>query len=272
MAITSLNDVAIGLSSTSRQTMIINKASIASQVANNYCSLWRATGWPVQPAIPAAVTICDKTTVGAWNFTYPSGGQSLYLAAAKMTMSVAGNGVEVHDRLVHMGGLSGIVTTAQTVGLVVSGSTSNLQARLGNSDLSELQWWLECYTTTGVTAVNFTAAVTNTDLSTSNIVIAPGASMAASRLFPVIPAAGKKIKSIDTVTLSASTGTAGNFGFSVTREITSLEITNVSYMRKYTWAETELSPVLDSTCLSFIVACASSSTGALLGNLRLIQA
>lgn len=170
-----------------------------------------------------------------------------------------------------MGGLSGIVTTAQTVGLVVNGSTGNLPARLGKADLSELQWWLECYSATGASAVNFTVSITYTDASTGTYVVAPGASMAASRLFPIIPAAGKQIKSIDSVLLSATTGTAGNFGFTVTRELTTLETTIGNYVRKYTWAETELSTVYDNACLMPIIMCASSSSGVLIGNLRFIN-
>lgn len=269
MTITSINDVAVGLSNTTRQTMQWNKASIASQVANTYTSLWRATGVPVQANIPSAIEICYKGTLGAWNFVSPTA--TLYIGGAKMVSANSGTGVEVHDRLVQMGGLSGVVTTTQTVGLVVTSTTNNLPARLGASDKSELQWWLECYSATGATAVNFTVGLTYTDASTTTFVIAPGANMAAGRVFPIFPTAGKQIQSIDSVTLSATTGTAGNFGFTVTRELTTLETTNAFYMRKYTWAETEIPIVLDNTCLMIMTMNPTTSSGTLIGNLRIIN-
>jgi hypothetical protein len=275
MAFTSIDDIGTGLAATDRQIMNWSKASITSQVAGTYCSLWRATGTPAQAAIPAAVTICDKTTVGAWNFVSPNtaAGEALYIAKAKWIVGNGGTGFELHDRLVHMGGLSGIVTTVQTVALVVNGSTSNLPNRLGKADLSELQWWLECYTNLGATGVNFTIAVTYTDASTGNIVLAPGANFAASRVLPVLSAhaSGLPIQSIDNVTLSATTGTAGSFGFTVTRELTSFESVQANAARNYIWSETEMTNILESTCICGYTMCSTTGSGSIVGSIKVIH-
>lgn len=273
MAITSTNDVAAGLAAADNQVMMINKLSQASQTAARYCSMWRGSGIPGQAAIPTTSAICDKTTLGGWNFTSPDtgNGKELYIAGGKMIPANGGTTIEFHDRLVQMGGLSGIVTTAQTVSLVVSGVTSNLQARLGRSDLSDVMWWIEWYTATGATGVNFTVAVTYTDLSTGNIVIAPGASAAAGNLFRILPVAGKIIKQIDSVTLSATTGTAGNFGFTATRELIAMETTVANWMKKYNWMDLELTAIEDSACITMHVLPTTTSSGTLLGNLRVIH-
>ena len=53
MSILSVDDVVAGMTQRS-QSLIIAKASIATQAAAGFSSLWRATGVPAQGAIPAA--------------------------------------------------------------------------------------------------------------------------------------------------------------------------------------------------------------------------
>ena len=43
------------------QTLVVNKASIATQLAGGFSSLWRATGTPGQGAITGAAAVCDDT-------------------------------------------------------------------------------------------------------------------------------------------------------------------------------------------------------------------
>ena len=271
--ITSQNDVNAGLAGTDRQRMVLNKSSI-NGTAGRYISLWRATGTPAQAAIPAAVTICDKTTIGAWSYVAPDTANSKrhYFAGGAINCSNSTMCHEVHDRLVHMGGLNATLTTAQTVGLVVTGVTSNLPARLGVADLSELQWWLEVYTTTGVTGVTATIAVTHTDNSTVNISLAYPVSAAAGNAFLLAtPTAGKIIKSIDTVTLSATTGTAGSFGFTVTRRLFSIVGGPANGTQKLSFIDTELATPEDNTCITFMSFSNTANSGALIGYLNLIH-
>ena len=49
--------------------ILLDKASIASQAAGTFVSLWRATGQPGQGAIPAAVAVCNNALTGAIGFT-----------------------------------------------------------------------------------------------------------------------------------------------------------------------------------------------------------
>lgn len=51
--------------------------------------------------------------------------------------------LEVHDRLMHMGGLNGTLTTAQAVNLNLNGVTAdNMANRIGDANYSDVQWWL----------------------------------------------------------------------------------------------------------------------------------
>ena len=189
-----------------------------------------------------------------------------------MVSSNTGTDVQIHDRLAHMGTLSGIVTTAQTVGVDVSGTASNVDARRGDANYSDVQWWLEWYTATGVTPTTFTCAVTYDDDSTGTVAVAVAASTAASRMLPIVPAvSGRFIKSIQTVTLAATTGTAGNFGVTATRALGGLSMGMASAGEVGDWAYLGLPRIFDSACLVMIMIPGTTSTGTLYGSGKIIQ-
>lgn len=243
--------------------IVIDKASIANMVAGQIASLWRATGSPGQGAIPTAAAVCTAALAGALGFANQIAPASSYIA---WLFGAAGNGptnLEIHDRLAHMGGLSGIVTTAQGA-LDLTGVAS---ARIGAADFSDVQWWLEWYADTGATGVNATVAVTYDDNSTGNLAaIALGATARASRLFPLVSAvSGRRIKAVNSVTLSATTGTAGNFGITATRPRTAVSFPIANKTETFDWAQLGLAEVPNDACLMMLMVCATTSTGTIRG-------
>lgn len=276
MAITNIDNIAAALADVNRPPFYVNRTSISNTVAGTYHSLWRSGGIPVQPAIPTAAATCDKTLQGTFNFASPSGQNKLYLARSHFVNANNGTAIETYDRLAHMGGLNGTLTTAQTVSLDVNAlSIPNKVGRILQANFSDVSWFLEWYTDTGGTAVTATVAVTYNDLSTANITISLVATTRAGRLYPIIvplAGAGKYIQSVNTVTLSATTGTAGNFGVTAARFLTSSQcgLAYVGYVN--TWAETGCPVVPDSACLwQVIPACPTTSTGQIVGNFNLIE-
>ena len=253
----------------SSSRLSIDKASIANAVAGQFFSLWRATGQPGQGAIPTAAAICDNTTTGGLSFTQQTSPALSYFGALEGACSVANTSLEIHDRLMHMGGLSGIVITSQTVGLnlFANTGTSNLAARDGDASFSEVQWWLEVYTDMGATASNATITVTYNDATTGALtLVAVGGTLRAGRMIPLNPlipaaAAGKYIRNINTVILSASTGTAGNFGFTCTRPRASLYCPVSQAVFGKDWAGLGLADIQNSACLFPIVLAAATTTG-----------
>lgn len=253
-------------------SIVVNKASIASQVAGGFSSLWRATGVPAQASIPGAAAVCDRTLTGALSFSNPTAPSRTYLARLAMLSANSATNVDIHDRLGHMGGLSGTVTTAQSVNVDVDVATSNMVLRRGDANFSDVQWWLEWYTATGATVVNATCAVTYDDASTGNVVVALTASVAASRMLPILPAvAGRFIKSIQSVTLSATTGTAGSFGVTATRNMGGLFLGLANAGVVADWASVGLPRIHDDACLMMIMVPSTTSTGLLYGHGRLVQ-
>ena len=252
--------------------IVIDKALIANAAAGQYHSLWRATGQPGQGAIPAAAANCNQSTVGGMRFSQQTAPAKSYLAYLEATSSNAAMTLEVHDRLMHMGGLNGTLTTAQTVGIDFNGATAdNMAERIGDADYSDIQWWLEWYTDTGATAVTATVAVTYSDGTTGNLT---GVSLAATRrasfmqpLNGLIPAAsgGKFIRAVNTVTLSASTGTVGNFGVTATRLRGSLFMPIANAKFSADWASLPINTIPNSACPFIAVLASTTSTGLLRG-------
>jgi len=272
MAISTLDGL-VNATANNSTRLIIDKASIASQTAGTYVSMWRATGQPAQGAIPTTAAVLNNTTAGGINFTQQTAPATSYLAWLNLNSSNATQTAEIHDRLMHMGGLNGTLTTAQTVNLDLNANlaTSNLAARIGDSNYSDVQWWMEWYTATGATAVTATIAVTYNDGTSGNLTaLSLAATRPASLMIPLnslVPAAsaGKYIRDIDTVTLSATTATAGNFGFTATRYRTGLPLVVANKAETGDWAQLGLSEVYNSSCLFPVMLTTATSTGTLRG-------
>ena len=271
MTITTRDQLIDGLGNNSSR-IVLDKASIASQTAASYCSLWRATGQPGQGAVPASTANCNNTTVGGIGFTQQVAPTTSYGAYLEASTGNAAMTIELHDRLRHMGGLVGNVATAQTVSLDFNGITAdNMVERIGDANYSDIQWWLEWYTATGSTAVTATVNVTYNDGSSGNLT---GAALAATRpashmipLNGLIPAAdsGKYIRAVNTVTLSATTGTAGSFGVTATRPRMTIGCPIANFKFTADWAQLGLPEIYNSSCLFPIVLTSTTSSGTVRG-------
>jgi hypothetical protein len=268
MAITTVDGLVNALGNNSSR-VIIDKASLSNAAAGQFHSLWRATGQPGQGAIPTTAARCDDTLTGAIRFTQQTAPATSYLAILEALCSNTGTTLEIHDRLMHMGGLLGNVATAQTVNLDLFANlaSDNLDARRGDANFSDVQWWLEWYADTGGTAATATVAVTYDDGTTGNLTgIALAATRRASFMQPLnslIPAAasGKYIRDVDTVQLSVSTGTAGNFGVTATRYRGAIFKPLANSRFTADWAALGLPEIANESCLFPIQLAGTTSTG-----------
>lgn len=276
MAITTLDQLIDALGNNSSR-LVLDKASLANAAAGQYHSLWRATGQPGQGAIPGAAAVCDNTLLGSFGFAQQTAPATTYGAWMNAVCSNSAQLVEIHDRLMHMGGLNGTLATAQTVNLDLNANlaTANLDVRKGDANFSDVQWWLEWYGDTGGTAVTATVAVTYNDGTSGNLT---GISLAATRrISQMIPlngsipaaAAGKFIRDVDSVTLSATTGTAGSFGVTATRPRLTMPCPLANMMQTFDWAALGLPEIFNSSCLFPVVIASTTSTGTVRGGGKL---
>lgn len=270
MAITTRDQLINGLGNNSSR-IVLDKASIGSQAAGTSVSLWRATGQPGQGAIPSAVAVCNNTTIGGIGFTQQVAPATSYGAYLEVATGNSAMTVELHDRLVHMAGLVGNLASAQTVGIDLNSlSADNLVERKGDSNYSDVQWWLEWYTATGSTAVTATVAVTYNDGTTGTLSASLAATRPASFMLPLnglIPSAGagKFIRAVTSVTLSATTGTAGSFGVTATRPRMTIGTPIANFKSIADWAQLGLPEIFNSSCLFPIVLTSTTSSGTVRG-------
>ena len=197
----------------------VQKASITS-VAGFHYSLLTSVGFPIAGSVPATGAGAAATNTTAGSLKVPSAlgaGENLFLGQVSLGMQTIGTLI-LYDRLWHTSGLNGTLTTAQTVG------TGTLP-RYATGDGVEL--WLEWYTATGSTVTNVTASFTRQDGTAGQTTtsLALPASVPANRMYQLpLPSGSTGVRSVESVTLSASTLTAGNFGVTLLKRLAVIPI------------------------------------------------
>lgn len=182
-------------------------------------SAWRYDGYPSAGSTPTSVEAPTKATTGAIPFTNPGGGREKWLVQATAVLASTQSlmAILLYDRLLHIGGLDGTVATAQTVGGTLTRNTGGA----GNIIFAEI------YTQVGTTPRNLTVSYTNqggTSSRTTQAVAIGGTAGSADNdtnamLILPLQAGDSGVQAVASATLSASTGTAGNFGITVARPI-----------------------------------------------------
>lgn len=258
MAINSRDELVEALGANS-QPFFADKASIGTTVAGQRFSYWLAMGFPNDGNIPTTAEVCDDTFAGCIGpiIDAPSGSNN-HLLQATIICNQTGATAEVHDRLAHMGGLSMTSAVAQTVDLDLNALSINAD-RLGASDYSDIEWWLEIFVNGGATSADATVNVTFNDGTSNDLsVFSLGATPRKGRLYPLhtmreAADAHKFIRDVNTVTLSGSTGTAGNMGFTCTRRRAIIAATNANTGIVYDWAQLGAPKIENDACLQLIV-------------------
>ena len=271
MPVTNLDELALALKRGLRGPF--NKNSI-TVTAGGTGFFWSTIGYPVAGSIPVAAAVCNNLLLGAMPLAARTGLEERLLALVAYSAQTLGTGLEIEDRLAHMGGLNGTLTTVQTVGVDCSLTTSNLVERIGAADYSDIEWGLDVYTATGATIATPTFAVTFNDNSTgvAGIINAPSgtvtlpASAQTNRRFQI--QGSKPIKSIQSMTLSASTGTAGNLGVTAVRKLALIESILANKTEVYDYAKLGLPKIFDQSCLTFSCLIQGSSSGFITGSVR----
>lgn len=194
----------------------IQAAAATAPVANRWTSLWsynQSDG--ANGATPGAAAVPNRSTIGAMPIVNPAGGRQQWLLGVEAALS-QNCVVMLYDRLLHQGGLSGTVTTAQTVGGTLTRYTST--ESVGN------EIWVEIYTAIGGTATTITASYTNqagtAGRTTRAAAIGGTGNNEAQRMLVLQLQDGDTgVQSVQTVTLAATTGTAGSFGVTIVRPL-----------------------------------------------------
>ena len=236
------------------QVLPYTKSSATAKGAGTFHSLWAVAGTPGAGSTPATGSgqTCSNLTAGAMRFNNPTGGNLSYLARGLMNAGVVGSLI-IYDRLVTTSGLNGTLTTVQNV-------TSEALSRYTTGD--DVQLFIEWYTATGATASNITVNYTN-HLGTTGQVTAAQAftqTPVVGQMQPIFLNGSDAIRTVESVTLSASTGTAGNFGITLMRRLLTIPLPLANSATSMDSFAAGMVKVENSACLAGMVFCSTTST------------
>ncbi len=261
MAIVSLDQ----LLAASNQLKSFGKVSMTAKAAGTFQSLWTAAGLPAAGANPAslAMVIPTSATAGALRFENPATGLS-YISKISSSQQTIGTLI-LYDRIAHSSGLNGTLTTAQAV---------NGAALTRHTTGEDVELFLEVYAATGATASNVTISYTNSAgvAGRTTPAIAMQVTPVAGQMLPIPLQAGDTgIQSVQSVTLSASTATAGNFGITLVKRIAEIPITVAGTGVVLDPFALGFPKIEDNACLSMMVVTSTTSTGFVTGTINIAQ-
>lgn len=183
-------------------------------------STW--TQSPNTGSAPTTAAVPDRTTTGALvdvNSFFNGGAGNLRILRQIIATSQNALGFLIlYDRLSHQGGLSGIVTGAQTTNLPTAALT---RYTTGDGVWACLEIYTALGTTTATTAtISYTNQAGTSGQTSQPVATGATGSVEAHRLLPMNLAQGDTgVRAVASVTLAASTGTAGNFGVTLIKPL-----------------------------------------------------
>jgi hypothetical protein len=247
----------------------------------NWNSLWVSTQWVhgrggETITAPTTAAAPDRTTTGAIGQRNPAAGD---LRCWIRTMMVRGLGLidqmsfMIADRLSHQGGLDGTLTTPQTTNLPTAALT---RYTTGVGVFAAL----EIYTTVGSTGTTATVSYTddagNAGQTSQPINFGGTGFREAQRILPISLASGDLgVRAVASVTLAATTGTAGNFGVTLYRPILALSMKALADFANSGDPLREIGfhipKVEDNACLFMIACSAGQASSGIFGDVCFME-
>jgi hypothetical protein len=242
-------------------------AAAAATVAGRYTSLFTYNTTRTTGVAPGAVAVPTNATPGGMIQTDPGGGRQKWLTQFSAASTQPGVLI-LYDRLLHISGLDGTNVGAQSVG----GTLTRYTDGIGN------QIWIEIYTQIGATSRTITAAYDDEggNPSTSQAVAIGNTGLReAQRIIPLTLAAGDKgVTEVTSVTLSATTGTAGDFGVTVAHPLVQVECPWGASLglRDLLAGQPALPEILTDACLALAWVAAGTTAPQIMASASFIEA
>lgn len=276
MPIANGDDLIAGLTAGPRLRFV--KASQTTEGAGTFHSLWKAAGGPPAGANPPAFNAGSgytptKDTTGAIPFSNPASPALSYLGRMAVRIAVAGELI-VCDRLWACSGFATNSTSTQTVttpGNLPSGRDPNAGA--------DVEPWIEVYTAPGATGATWTMTGTDSAGNTGRTwaYTHPANAESVGQMLQLLPGGASPAstvgcRQVTSFACSVSSGTAGDVGVTLLRELGSVvcELANVKRVQDY--AQLGLPRVYDDACLMMRIYASAGTTGLMMGDCNVAQA
>jgi hypothetical protein len=275
MPINSGDDLIAGLIAGPRIRFV--KASVTSKGAGTFQSLWKVAGGPAAGASPPAFSagsgyVPTKATAGALPFNNSTSPAVSYFAKYNARCTVAGS-VLLADRVWACSGFGTVSTALQSV--TTPGAMPSGRDPFAGGDCEP---WIEIYTAPGGTGATWTVSGTDAAGNTGRTwtYAHPASAEVVGQMCQLLPggaspAATLGIRQVDSFQASISSGTAGDVGVTVIRELAELpmELSNVGRVLDY--AQLGLPRIFDDSALMLQMYCSAVTTGLLMGAVNLGQ-
>jgi hypothetical protein len=226
------------------------KPSVAAKAVATYSDLFDIAGIPSAGVTPTIAGLAyNNASAGAIPVGNNVVNKECFLEALSGFSQNICNLILI-DRLVGWGGLNGT-----TVGVQALGAIALPRYTSGDGVMGYLKFW----TGTGATGQVATVLYTNElGISGRSTTVAIPNSPANGQVLPIpLIGADKGMRSIQSVSLPATTGTAGNFG-----AVLGVPLASVSGQYfQLNWLDLGMPKFLDGACLSFIELCSTTTTG-----------
>lgn len=267
-----LTDYATLLDKLSRPLRVgVDKLSnTAGNESGSWGSQWSLVGsrWTAgaTPSTASGETL-SSSSLGALPLPVVPAGENLYLVGIVGTisdLSPTDQSLCLYDRLVQTGALSGVVTTTQVVNSIALSRFTSGEGVFP---------YIEIYTVLGTTAVTGTITYVNQAgvTKTTSITVGGTGFRSAGVMIRIPLAEGDTgVRSITDITLSASTGTAGAFGFTLIKPLVIVEMYSDTTVT-LDWADLGIPLISSDACITAW----SANTGerlTLAGDLQFITA
>lgn len=234
-------------------------------------SFW--TNAPFVGAAPTTAAVPSRTILGALGQKNGVGRLCIGDYKSLTGIIIGGGMMMIIDRLSHQGGLDGTVISAQTTNLPTAALT---RYTTGDGVLAAI----EIYTLIGATATTISVSYTNQAGTSGKIspdtVFGGSGYNAAQRFIPIPLASGDTgFRSVESVTVLASTGTAGNFGILLFKPLTMFPTKcdfTPSHWNALIQGGCQLPKIETDACLQFVGQNGANSFAMLQGVINFIDA
>lgn len=244
-------------------------AAAAAPIAGQAITLWEYEGIPSHGAVPGAFANPDNTTQGGLKQTDPTGGRQLWLLSLIGLMPQPGKLI-VYDRLLHMGGLSGTTTTAQNINGGADATPTRYTNGAGN------QIWVEIYTQIGATGTTITASYKNqagSTKTTTAVTFGGTGRREAQRMIQLPLAAGDTgVQAVISVTVLATTGTAGSFGVVLAHPLgPGIPCGVGTAAMGMNYLDGAIPEILTDCCIAMAMYCSTTASGAVECDFQMVE-
>lgn len=203
-----------------RQVINVNKTTL-TVVAGRPYDLFTLTG--LAGSIPSTAVAPDRTTIGALGGTQfeNAGTEELFCLGASIGPLLAGT-YYLCDRLSHQGGLDGTVTTANLTTNLPTAALTRYTS--GDGVMAAVSIYTQIGATGTTISCNYTDEGGNSSTSPLMPIGNTGFREANRMLLLPLATGDTGVRAINNSTLTATTGTAGNFGYTLFKPLMSFTV------------------------------------------------